>query len=218
MEMLLQEHYPSAWRAGSARAIVLPNAFMTEVAAGPSQTSGDLVLGHLSNLTEDKGALRFLNLFAKLRRKGLAVRAHIAGPAKEPKIRDAITALATEFPDAFRWFGPVYGVEKETFYEGVDVFVFPSAYANEAQPLVLLEALAQGAAVLTTDRGCMGCDHSGSPGAVFNETDFDVEAERWIVNFAADFDRKIAARTATTRFLSLKQEADYALRKVLSTI
>lgn len=218
MENLLLERYPSEWSASRARAVILPNAFMaTAVSAGPF-SDGEPVLGHLSNLTEDKGALRFLDIFTRLRRKGVVIRAKIAGPAHDAKVKAAIETTAAEFPQDFEWLGPVYGQDKDDFYDDVDVFLFPSTYVNEAQPLVLLEALARGAAILTTDRGCMGCDHAGSPGAVFQEADFDRHAEQWIEELTLNFDRTRLAHDAMKRFFSLKREADLVLVEVLGEI
>lgn len=218
MEALLKHRYPAEWPASGAKTRVLSNAFMSDVATGASTRPGELILGHLSNLTEDKGALRFLDLFARLRKQGVPVQARLAGPAHEPRIQAAIQATSAAFPDAFRWLGPVYGADKDAFYDEVDLFVFPSRYANEAQPLVLLEALARGAAIITTDRGCMGCDHAGSPGAVFSETDFDEKAQQWIQTLAAAFDRQGLSQAARQRFADLKGEADAALAAVLAAI
>lgn len=218
MEALLATLYPRDWLASGSKAIVLSNAFMTAAAEGTGRRAGFIVIGHLSNLTEDKGALRFLDLFARLRRRGLPVLGKIAGPAHDPKVSAAIQATAAEFPDVFQWLGPLYGPDKDAFYESVDVFVFPSSYANEAQPLVLLEALAKGAAILTTDRGCMGCDHEGSPGAVFTEADFDDQAELWIESLATSPDRTKLAEEAARRFADLKQDADRSLSEVLDSI
>lgn len=218
METLLKERYPEAWRSSRAKTFVLPNAFMLDATSNPPKPEGDMVLGHLSNLTEDKGAIRFLELFVSLRRDGLPVRAHIAGPATDPKIRDIIDATARDFPGTFQWFGPVYGDQKTQFYSGIDVFVFPSAYANEAQPLVLLEALAQGAAILATCRGCIACDHQGSPGSIFDESEFDTAAFDWIAGHAASFNRPNTCEAAVTRFAHLKKEADQALACILAAI
>lgn len=218
MTKLLGERYPLEWRVSRAQTIVLSNAFMADAVTSRPSSGGDPVLGHLSNLTEEKGALRFLNIFARLRRNGVAVRAKIAGPAQDPKVRAAIEATAAEFSDAFEWLGPVYGEDKDAFYEDVDVFIFPSNYANEAQPLVLLEALAQGAVLVTTGRGCMGCDHEASPGAVFAEIGFEQNAEKWIADLAANFNRAQLTQHATERFSSLKHEADLSLSRVLREI
>ena len=218
MEVLFKKRYRAEWLAGAPEVIVLSNAFMADVVQQTSHRDGDLVLGHLSNLTEEKGTLQFLEIFARLSKKGLAIQAKLAGPAYDPKVKAAIQATTAEFPNTFRWFGPVYGPEKDLFYEGVDVFVFPSRYANEAQPLVLLEALARGAAIVATDRGCMGCDHQDSPGAVFSEEDFDTQAELWIEDLAANFNRASLTQEATLRFASLKQKADYALDGIIAEI
>jgi glycosyltransferase involved in cell wall biosynthesis len=41
------------------------------------------------------------------------------------------------------------------FLAQVDVFLFPSRYRHEAQPLVILEAQAAGARVVATNVGCV---------------------------------------------------------------
>ncbi len=49
--------------------------------------------------------------------------------------------------------GPLYGAQKEQFYRQLDVFLFPTNYANEAEPLVIYEAMRQGVHVIACDRG-----------------------------------------------------------------
>lgn len=52
-----------------------------------------------------------------------------------------------------RWIPGARGEEKETLFRDAHVFVLPTYYPNEAQPLVLIEALASGCAILTTKAG-----------------------------------------------------------------
>ena len=51
------------------------------------------------------------------------------------------------------WLNGAYGADKEELFRRAQIFVLPSRYKVEAQPLVLLEALASGCAVITTKVG-----------------------------------------------------------------
>ncbi len=179
MKVRYIEQYQQAWSRSKSEALVLPNAFMSAV-GDRIEKSDDLTIGHLANLTVEKGALKFIALFRRLRKSGVSVKAEMAGPCGDARILDEIDALNREFPSFFTWHGPVYGEEKAAFYRRIHVFVFPTLYPSEAQPLVLLEALAHGAAILTTDIGCIACDHQGSPGQVFERSSFDDEAFNWL--------------------------------------
>lgn len=50
-------------------------------------------------------------------------------------------------------YGAKYGNEKNEFFENTDCFVFPTFYHNECFPLVLLEAMEQEIACISTDEG-----------------------------------------------------------------
>ncbi len=218
MGSMLDERYSAPLARRRHHMSVLPNAFMVDKATSDSPPpTAPLTIGHLSNLTEEKGALRFLNIFARLRRLGVPVRALLAGPAKASSVEKAIAEVAAAFPEDFCWVGSVYGAEKERFYAAVDAFIFPSFYKNEAQPLVLLEAMAHGATLVSTGRGCMGCDHEDSPGVILPENNFEAEAVDWLLRFAADFDRETSKSAARARFAAMKEEADAALAAFLSS-
>lgn len=217
----LAERYPAAWAAATPRLLVLPNAVMVE-AGEPAATDrpAAVVLGHLSNLTAEKGSDTVIDLFLAARRQGTPVRLDLAGPAGDAATRAAIARAEAEAPDAFRWLGPVYGAAKQDFYAGLDVFALPSRYVNEAQPIVLLEAQAQGAALLATDRGCIACDHSRSPGAVFTADGFVEQSTGWLASFAADVladrERRLTCRKqARAAFEVSRVEADAAFRMFL---
>jgi glycosyltransferase involved in cell wall biosynthesis len=57
---------------------------------------------------------------------------------------------------AVTYLGPVYGEAKNELLAKTDVFVFPTFYAQEAFPLVLLEAMQFGCAVVSTFEGAIG--------------------------------------------------------------
>jgi glycosyltransferase involved in cell wall biosynthesis len=66
-----------------------------------------------------------------------------------------IDAALGEFAGALDYRGRVLGDDKAKFYRDIDVFVFPTTYANEAQPIVVFEAKAAGKDVIAYDRACI---------------------------------------------------------------
>ena len=51
------------------------------------------------------------------------------------------------------YHGKRFGTDKEAFFSQADIFVFPTYYHNECFPLVLLEAMQQGIACISTNEG-----------------------------------------------------------------
>jgi glycosyltransferase involved in cell wall biosynthesis len=115
----------------------------------------EIVLGHLSNLTEQKGVGRAAAVFAALVERGVPVRIEIAGPTTDSFAAALIQDLEKKWPDKVSYHGPLYGNDKQRFYCALDIFLFPSDYPNEAAPVVVDEALAGGAIVLSSRRGCL---------------------------------------------------------------
>lgn len=120
----------------------------------PTAHDGPLVIGHLSNLTWDKGLDVVLDLFLHLVAQGIDVRLELAGPASGSELV-AIEAARVGAEGRLIWRGPVYGEDKLNFLRSLDFFCFPTQYKNEAQPLVLFEALSCGVPVLAFGRGCI---------------------------------------------------------------
>lgn len=214
----LKARYAKEWGARRNEGLVLPNAFM--IAAGSADDTRDdvLTIGHLSNLTAEKGAARFVEIYKALRAANVAVRGRIAGPIGDQASKQAIEEAQAAFPEDFKWLGPLYGADKDQFFASIDAFVFPSDYDNEAQPLVLLEALARGSAVLTTKRGCMSCDHSASPGLVAPIASFQDEAVAWLTQHADKSARRDLPQQAQARFADMKAEAAGQLEKLIEAL
>lgn len=51
------------------------------------------------------------------------------------------------------WIEGAKGEQKKAIFDQADIFILPTYYPNEAQPLVLLEAMATGCAIITSKAG-----------------------------------------------------------------
>lgn len=214
----LKANYSKVWARGRQVGLLLPNSFMPDSRPGSAVASETFIIGHLANLTAAKGALRFISLFRLARAEGLNIKARIAGPVSDELSGEAIRQVVADFPDSFEWLGPIYGEAKTQFYQSIDAFAFPSDYENEAQPLVLLEALSEGAALLVTKRGCMGCDHVNAPGLTADVKEFEVSALQWLREHEHPVARKRLKQQAKQRFSEAKAEGQAALSRIMEAI
>jgi glycosyltransferase involved in cell wall biosynthesis len=110
-------------------------------------------VGFLSNITREKGIEVFLEVVRKLYSRGRSIRAVVAGPCEDDEIKRALEEARDE--GLIEYWGAVYAKDKAAFFETVDVLLFPSRYAHETNPVVVVEALASGSPVISSDRGCL---------------------------------------------------------------
>lgn len=118
-----------------------------------NKPGNELILGHLGNLSEQKGFYECISTFLALRKKRLPVRLILSGAAQEGQISDDLQSLLREYPNEVEYLGPLYGAEKDEFYRRVHLFLFPTKWTQEAQPNVIYEAFAGGASVIAFGRG-----------------------------------------------------------------
>jgi glycosyltransferase involved in cell wall biosynthesis len=132
----------------------------------PSQHPREAIirLGHLGNLFLEKGLDKVIDLFRAVCREGIEGRLVLAGPVPTQESATLINAAIDEFGEGFDYRGAVYGEAKESFFRDIDVFIFPSRYVHETQPLVIFEAMSSGVPVISYSRGCIGDDLSESGG------------------------------------------------------
>ena len=166
-------------------------------------------IGLLSNLTAAKGVRTFISLLRRLRDRGLAITGVLAGPIIENELVAHIEKAAGE--GLLSWEGPVLASGKSEIFAQMDAFVFPSHYRNEADPLVVHEALQGGLPVISTDRGCLA-DLVAGVGAAFPDgAGWEVSAadllHRWSSDPAAYQEACAAARA---RALQLRAKASAA--------
>ncbi|QPF87119.1 glycosyltransferase family 4 protein [Bradyrhizobium genosp. L] len=146
--------------------------------------SNPIRIGMLSNLTREKGLYTFIDLVRALKDMKLGVEAVLAGPIADPRDQANVAVAERELGGALNYVGPVYGAAKDQFYRELDVFVFPTQYANEAQPTVLFEALAAGNSIIAFDRGCIASQVKQNGIAIAATDDFCARACDFILELS----------------------------------
>ena len=124
---------------------------------------GELILGHLSNLSQQKGIAEVVDLACALRRSGTRARLVVGGPVADDHARTHLHRAERELGDLFEYRGALTGPPKREFFGEITHFVFPSRYVHEASPMVLYEAMASGAVCIATRRGSICEQLAGSP-------------------------------------------------------
>ena len=111
----------------------------------------------LSNLIRSKGIPELLEACQILQQEGIDFDCELVGKETEDYSAASLEAEIREkgLAGRVRYAGPKYGADKWSTLAGADVFVFPSWYPAECFPLVLLEAMAAGLPVVTTDEGAI---------------------------------------------------------------
>jgi glycosyltransferase involved in cell wall biosynthesis len=143
--------YPSASNIlVSQNACHIPD---NDVEAPARLGSNALRVGYLSNLCKEKGLNIVLEAAAKCRDRGLELTFVLAGPAAGAKAAKDLAQGRVRLGDSIEVIGPVRDAAKEAFFKSIDVFLFPTRYRYEAQPLVILEAMSYGLPVITTNCG-----------------------------------------------------------------
>jgi glycosyltransferase involved in cell wall biosynthesis len=167
-------------------------------------------LGHLSNLTIEKGLDLVIETFESVLQAGLDVRLELAGPVQRGPARRVLERALSTHPDRVNYHGPVYGDDKAKFFAEIDAFVFPTRYRNESWGIVLQEAMAAAVPVITYDRGCTQTVVGARGGVVIDSgTEFTAIAaahlERWI-NDADEY--RAASQGAIEQAAHLQDEGE----------
>jgi glycosyltransferase involved in cell wall biosynthesis len=218
-ERLVAAYGPSVRRTG-----VLSNIVILPVVAPPvardDRDGRPLVLGHMSNLSFEKGVKRAVETLLTLRERGTAARLLLAGPCQSDEVRAYVEQTRARHGGIVDYLGPVYDEAKRRFFETLDVFLFPTAYPNETQGIVNLEAMAHGVPTVAYARCCIASDvgHEGGL-AVPGERPFAPEAAAWIARELDTAARRAAWRTAAhARSVWLRENAGRQLDDLLDLL
>ncbi|QOZ54771.1 glycosyltransferase family 4 protein [Bradyrhizobium sp. CCBAU 53338] len=154
----MRERYAALYLSGpqQSQSLVLPNSFLFyEPLDRMPERSGPVTLGHLSVITREKGIVYLMELADRMFQVRSDFRLVLAGPVRDPSLKDEILAFCARHPDKAAYLGPVYGPDKAAFYRSIDIFVLPSRLLDEADPLVLLESYSSGCDVVASSTGCI---------------------------------------------------------------
>ena len=122
---------------------------------------------YLSNLMTEKGIFDVLHALQNLQKNQIPFKAKIAG-AIDRTIRGEIEILLNSLDGNVEYLGIVGGDQKKNMLEWGNVFVFPTYYQQEGQPISIIEAMTTANVVITTR-------HAGIPDLIDNKNAFFVE-------------------------------------------
>jgi len=127
---------------------VLPNAVPTDVSVERDGQNELPVLIYFGRMHESKGIGEIIEATKILKAKGssFVFRAYGDGPERERFVGEMRQVLGESFEDG----GVVSGDEKWQKLAAADIFLLPSRY-GEGLPMALLEAMAAGCVVVTSD-------------------------------------------------------------------
>jgi len=155
MAIALRQGYPRALEP-----LVISNALLvpeTQDSPALPRVPKRMRLVHLSNLRIDKGLGRAIESLRAAVHAGLDVELLLGGPLAGQDEATLLQEGTREFGSRLRHVGALATEDVPAFLAGADLFLFPSLYRNEAEPLVVLEAMAAGVPVLMYAIGCASC-------------------------------------------------------------
>jgi glycosyltransferase involved in cell wall biosynthesis len=154
----------------------------------------------LSNLRRRKGVIESVAAACAVATRVPHARFVFAGGWEDDVLEREMRSKAKPFSGRIEFCEPVSGRDKERLLTSSSVFLFPPR-EPEGHPRVVLEALAAGLPVVTTDRGAIGeTVEDGISGYVLAEPDPAVLAERVERLLESDELRNAMSHAALTRY------------------
>ena len=136
---------------------ILPN-FAEDYLLNTNQNNDNgLRIVFLSSLMKEKGILILLKALKNLKQKGVNYHAKIAGNIDSKNEREIISLI--DGLDHTEYLGVVVGKAKRDLLSWSNTFVLPTFYKMEGQPISIIEAMATGNVIITTQ-------HAGIPDIV----------------------------------------------------
>lgn len=178
-----------------------------------------MTIGFLGNISPEKGIMEFLDVVAELEGEQVGINAIIAGPFQSEEIKMKVFERLSELKTA-RYVGPKYDEGKKSFYDSIDVLLFPTKYINEAEPLTIHEAMSSGIPVIARSMGCISSMITSDMGLVVNTNDDFVEKAfaQLMSWYSSPNIFRAASRAAFKRFSAARISYSQQLQVLCSSI
>lgn len=185
---------------------VVPNFVQSPAVTVPEKHEGETTFLYLGLLNEAKGFFDLLEACAELSRRGECFKLIVGGVKNEDKVRSFISRNKLE--DIVELRGWISGEKKEQAFREADVLVLPSY--SEGMPMVIIEALQRGIAVIGTEVGAV-------PDMVDKGVNGEVIAPGDVAALTSAMKELIddPARLAAYRKAALSKGQEYTAGKVL---
>lgn len=138
---------------------VVPNGGDFPVAEREEKKSGNgqkLKVLYLANFVRSKGVLETLHAVPEVFNKFHNIEFIFAGSWFDMETKKEFASFLVEHSELpVKVMDPMTGAEKFSLLASTDIFVFPTYYENEGHPWVIIEAMAAGLPIISTDHGAI---------------------------------------------------------------
>ncbi len=143
------------WLIPDSKIYVIPNGGTFKVKHDVRNHEKVTVL-FLGNYIKTKGVLEVLYASEEVCKKFPNVQFAFAGEWRDEETKTAFNDFVSKHPELpIINHGTVKGEQKFNILNDADIFVFPSYYRNEGHPWVIVEAMAAGLPVISTDHAAI---------------------------------------------------------------
>ncbi len=151
-----------------------------------------IFIGYLGRLCEEKGLEYLIRLSNHLISINVNHELIIAGDFKDSRFKKYINNLEKICKDNnnINFLGKINSLQKEKFFNRIDVFIFPSTNSFEAFGIVQLEAMSYGIPVVASNiRGVRSIIQNTKNGFLFRNKDMNDLIKKFIIFKEKNFDK-----------------------------